>query len=56
MTIDDIWNQKAAISLSAHFSDVDKNVITSKAQKQLQFFNANQQRDLPFPIAATEVS
>jgi hypothetical protein len=55
-TTSEIWNQKAAIILSAHFSDVDKNVITSKAQKQLQFFNANEQRDLPFPIAATEIS
>jgi len=44
------------ISLSAHFLDVDKNVITSKAQNQLQFFNANEQRNLQFPIAATEVS
>ena len=56
MTVHDIWTQMAAISLSAHYSDVDKNVITNKAQKQLQFFNANEQRDLPFPTAAAEVS
>jgi hypothetical protein len=31
---------------------MEKYVITNKAQKQMQSFNANEQRDLLFPIAA----